>query len=133
MKLRFKEDPREWRKQVLLTALGVAIASSIFRWRKVLSPHVWLAALAFAAVLTVAALLKPEWFRSYYRLSMRIGFFFSKVFGFVALAVFFAFILTPVGLIMRLAGKDTLQLKRQNSVTTFWHPSKDCSPLDRLF
>ena len=27
MKLKFKEDPREWRKQVLLAAFGVALIS----------------------------------------------------------------------------------------------------------
>jgi hypothetical protein len=43
------------------------------------------------------------------------------------------FILTPAGWILRLAGKDLLQLKRQAGATTFWQTAKDASPLDRLF
>ena len=30
MKLKFKEDPKEWRKQALLAAFGVALVSSIY-------------------------------------------------------------------------------------------------------
>ena len=42
MKLKFKEDPKEWRKQALLTAPGLAILSSVLHWRHVLSAQVWL-------------------------------------------------------------------------------------------
>ena len=50
MKLKFKEDPKEWRKQALLTAPGLAILSSVLHWRHVLSAQVWLIILG---VLTV--------------------------------------------------------------------------------
>jgi hypothetical protein len=133
MKLRLKEDPKEWRKQALLTALGLALASSLLRWRRVLAPHPWLAVLVFAAAFAAASIVKPIWFRGYYRLAMRFGYFFSQIFGFVALVVFFLFILTPVGLILRLAGKDPLQLKRPLKATTYWQPAREPNPLDRLF
>lgn len=133
MQLKFKEDPREWRKQALLTALGLALASSLLRWRKVLTSHLWLVVLAAAAVFAAAALLKPAWFRGYYRFAMRFGYFFSKIFGFLALVVFFLFILTPVGLILRLAGKDPLQMKRPLDARTYWQPTREPNALDRLF
>ena len=133
MKLRFKEDPKEWRKQALLTAFGLALVSTLLRWRKELTPHLWLAVLTFAAAFAAVAILKPAWFRGYYRLAMRFGYFFSKIFGWVALVSFFFLVLTPVGLILRLAGKDPLQLKRPLKATTYWQPAREPNPLDRLF
>ena len=133
MKLKFKEDPKEWRKQALLAAFGIALISSVLRWRRLLTPHVWLAVLAVSALLAVCSWLRPEWFRGYYRLSMRLGFASSRILGFVALVLFFIFILTPVGLALRIAGKDPLQLKRPLNADTFWQSARDPNPLDRLF
>lgn len=133
MKLKLKEDPKEWRKQALLAALGLAVLSSLLRWRRGLPQEVWLAVLAVLGLVAIGAWLRPRWFRGYYRFSMRVGFAISQVIGFVALVLFFLFILTPVGFILRLAGKDPLQLKRPADTTTFWRTSNGPTPLDRLF
>src|SRR5208283_3582374 len=100
------------------------------RWRKHLSADVLCAVLALLAVVAICAFLQPQWFRGWYRLSLRLGFYSSQFIGRFMLMVFFIFIITPVGLVLRLAGKDPLQLKRPVNVTTYWHTSKDCSPLD---
>jgi len=133
MKLNFKEDPKEWRKSALLTALGLAILSSLLRWRRHLPVNVWCALLAVLAVVALCALLQPRWFRGWYRLSLRLGFYSSQFIGRGVLALFFIFVLTPVGLVLRLAGKDPLQLKRPRDAATCWHPAQNASPLDRLF
>jgi hypothetical protein len=133
MKLNFKEDPKEWRKSALLTALGLAILSSLLRWRKHLAVNVWLALLVLLAAVAVCAVLQPRWFRGWYRLSLRLGFYSSQFIGRFVLLVFFIVIITPLGFVLRLAGKDSLLLKRPREAKTFWHPAKDCSPLDRLF
>lgn len=133
MKLKLKEDPKEWRKQALLAALGLAVLCSLLRWRRVLPQNVWLAVLVALGLVAMSTLLRPRWFRGYYRFSMRVGFAISQVIGFVALVLFFCFILTPVGWVLRFAGKDPLQLKRPAEATTFWQPAKSDSPLDRLF
>jgi len=133
MKLNFKEDPKEWRKSALLTALGLALLSSVLRWRKHLPVNCWLALLALLVIVAICAVLQPGWFRGWYRLSLRLGFYSSQFIGRGVLLLFFIFIITPLGLVLRLAGKDSLQLKRPHSATTYWQPSKDSSPLDRLF
>jgi len=84
-------------------------------------------------VLVVAAVCWPRLFRGYHLVQMRAGFLISRWLGYMALTLFFIFILTPAGFILRLAGKDPLQLKRPANAATFWHPAKDASPLDRLF
>jgi hypothetical protein len=133
MKLKFKEDPKEWRKSTLLTVLGLAIFSSVLRWRKHLPVNCWLALLALLGFVAMAAVLQPCWFRGWYRLSLRLGFYSSQFIGRCVLLLFFIFVITPLGWVLRLAGKDSLQFKRPRSATTCWHPSKDSSPLDRLF
>ncbi len=133
MKLNLKDEPRQWRKSALLAAFGLMLVSLLLHWRHVLTTPIWLAIVAGLAVVMLAALLRPRWFRGYHLFSMRLGFAMSRIIGRVLLILFFLFILTPVGWILQLAGKDPLQLKRPVNATTFWQPAKDTSPLDRLF
>jgi hypothetical protein len=133
MKLNLKEDPKEWRKSAWLTALGLAILSTVLRWRHVLPVNGWYAALALLAAVAAGAGLQPGWFRGWYRFSMRVGFVTSQFIGRGVLMVFFLFILTPLGWVLRLAGKDPLQIKRPSDAGSYWHQAKDCSPLERLF
>jgi hypothetical protein len=64
---------------------------------------------------------------------LRLGFYSSQIIGRCVLALFFIFMITPLGFLLRLMGKDSLQLKRPQDVNTYWHQCKDYSPLDRLF
>ena len=133
MKLNLKDEPKEWRKSALLAAFGFALISSLLRWRQHLAPQIWLVILAVLAVLALAAGLQPRWFRGFHLFSMRLGFVISRILGRVFLTLFFIFILMPTGWLLRLAGKDLLQLKRPENPDTYWQQSKDCGPLDRLF
>ena len=133
MKLRFKEDPKEWRKAALLTAMALAVITTGLRWRRVLHTANWAAALGILGVIMLCATLRPGWFRGYYRGSTRVGFHLSQWLGCAALAILFLLILTPLGWVLRLMGKDPLQLKRPRNTETRWHPTGESSPLDRLF
>jgi hypothetical protein len=133
MKLNFKEDPAEWRKSALLTALGLGMVSSLLRWRRHLPANVWVALLALLGLVAICAALQPRWFRGWYRLSLRLGFYSSQYLGRAVLLLFFIIVLTPLGWVLRLRGKDPLQLQRPHRATTCWHEAKNCSPLDRLF
>ena len=133
MKLRLKEEPREWRKSALLSALGAALLSSVLRWRHVVTAGPWAVILAVLAVVALFACLRPRWFRGYYRLSARLGFWSSQLVAGVVLVLVFALLVTPLGLLFRLMGKDPLRLKRLRNADTYWQTSKETSPLDRSF
>jgi hypothetical protein len=133
LKLRLKEDPREWRKTVLLTALGLALLSSLLRWRHVLSQRTWLVVMAALALLALLSVLQPRWFRGFYRISVRVGFWLSQIVARIVLAILFFLVLAPLGVFFRLFGKDTLRLKPSRHATTYWVKAKENSPLDRLF
>jgi Saxitoxin biosynthesis operon protein SxtJ len=133
MKLKLKEDPKEWRKSALMSALGLAILSSVLRWRHVLPASAWKVILGFLAVVAITALSRPRVFRGYYRFSMKLGFGISRVIGYVTLAMFFFIVITPLGLLLRIFGKDPLRLRRPANAKSYWSPVRGKSSLDRLF
>ena len=133
MELNLKDEPKEWRKSALLSALGLAFVSSVLRWRHVLGNRAWLTILLILALIAIGAMLRPRWFRGYHLFSMQLGFVISRILGRALLMLFFLFILTPFGWILRMTRKDLLQLKRRPDATTYWQTSKESSPLDRLF
>jgi hypothetical protein len=133
MKLKLKEDPKEWRKAALMSALGLAVLSSVLRWRRILPTAVWALILCLLAAVAVAALARPRWFRGHYRFSTKLGFGLSRMAGYAVLAVFFFFVITPLGLLFRMFGKDPLRLRRPPNVQSYWSAVKGKSSLDRLF
>jgi hypothetical protein len=133
MKLRLKEDPREWRKSTLLTALGLALMSSLLRWRHVLSTRVWFGVLVIAALGALVAWLRPRWLRGYYRASVRAGFWLSQVLAQIVLVLIFLVLVTPFGWLLRVLGKDPLRLRRTPGASSYWTPCRKSTPLDQSF
>jgi hypothetical protein len=132
MKPKFSENPREWRKAALMSALGLAIFSGLLRWRGVLHILTWGIVLTALAAIAVAAVIEPRWFRGYHRFSTRLGFAISQFAGRIVLAVFFIVIVTPLSIIRRMMGKDPLRLQRPKT-GTYWTQAPPKTPLDRLF
>ena len=133
MKVRLKEDPREWRKSTLLTLLPLAVAGGLLRWRHVLPVGPWLGLMVVLAGTAGAACLRPQWFRGYYRFSTRAGFWLSDLLAKLILVAVFLLLLVPLGLLLRLLGQDPLRLKRDPLAASYWSTAKDPGPLDRLF
>lgn len=133
MRAKLKEDPKEWRKSTLLTVLALAVLSSILCWRGVLTVPAWRGVLLILVLTSLSALLFPRWFRGYYRVSTRVGFWLSLMLARIVLTGVFFFVITPLALVFRLSGKDALRLKRPPGCDTHWNASKPTSPLDRLF
>lgn len=132
MKIIYKEEPKEWRKAVLLPAVGLAVICSIMRWRRHVAVTTWGTILAFLVLLTVCACLWPRAFRGWYRISQWLGYYSSLWVGRVVLMLFFLLVITPAGLVLRALGKDLLQLRRPEGAT-HWRTAKECNPLDRMF
>ena len=133
MKLQLKEEPKEWRKAAWMSALGLAIFSSLLRWRRVLPAPAWELSLCAAAALIVAGASRPRWFGGYYRLSAMLGWAISQVAGRVVLAFIFFIIVTPLGLVLRMLGKDPLRLRPPAGAASYWSETRRKSSLDRLF
>jgi hypothetical protein len=133
MKLKLKEEPREWRKAVWMSALGLALLSSLLRWRRALPVTAWGLLLCVLAALAVAAARRPRWFRGYYRFSAKLGFALSQMAGRAVLVLLFFIVVTPLGLVLRMLGQDPLRLRRPVGAESYWSEVRGKSSLDRLF
>jgi hypothetical protein len=133
MKLKLKEEPKEWRKAAWMSALGLTVLSSLLRWRRVLPVAAWALILCVLAVLAIAAAIQPRWFRGYYRFSTKLGFALSQLAGHIILALVFFIVVTPLGLVLRMMGKDPLRLRRPPGVQSYWSEVRGKSSLDSLF
>ena len=131
--LRLKENPIEWFK---FTAV-MAVVVNLILWATYLRGLISIAIPAFAAVaalliVTIAA-IQPRWFRGFYRIGMTVSFHVGQVIGTVLLILLFFLVVTPMGLLLRLLGKDLLLIKKNTSKGTYWHPARDNREFDRMF
>jgi hypothetical protein len=133
MQPKLKEDPREWRKFVLVGATVFTLASGLAWKRGRLSDAPFVVILVTLVTVVVAACAKPRWFRSSYRTAMTASFHVGQVMGRILLGILFLCFITPFALVLRLFGKDLLKLKRNPGSKTYWHPAKASGELDRQF
>jgi hypothetical protein len=138
MRLRLKEDPREWRKFAWVLSVVVVALTALFLWRHPesrLGPGV---TLMLALLVFVTGTVQPRWFRPIYRGAMTGAHYAGQFFGRVLLAVIFVVLITPLSLLLRGIGKDLLHLRRPSQGSeqeegTYWRPVRPPGPLDRLF
>ena len=131
--LRLKEKPIEWIK--FTAVIGVAVnAVAWLLWRKGILPiAVPVAAVIIAVLFVIVATVRPYSFRGFHRGGMTVSFHIGQTMGKVMLVLFFFVFVTPMGLMLRLFGKDLLRLKRTPDEETYWHPAKSSREFDRMF
>ena len=131
--LRLKEKPIEWIK--FTAVIGVAVNAVLWLlWRRgVLPIAIPVAAATIAILFVIAAIVRPHSFRGFYRGGMTVSFHFGQVIGKIMLTLFFFLFVTPLGLLLRLLGKDLLLLKKIPDGKTYWHPAKNSHDFDRMF
>src|SRR5689334_5779976 len=91
---------------------GVFFVVALWPLVRGLPPRWW--ALAIAAPFGLITLFKPALFSGMNRLWTALGVRLAKIVGPIALLILFYGVLTPVGMLMRLTGKDPLRLDRDS-------------------
>jgi hypothetical protein len=81
-------------------------------------PH-WIA-LAIAAAFGLAALAAPRLLHPLNIAWFRLGLLLHRIVSPLVMGAVFFLCVTPIGLIMRICGKDLLSLRRRDSVRTYW-------------
>jgi hypothetical protein len=102
----------------LLVALWPLFYGELPRW--------W--ALGVATGFAMVALWKPALLARVNRLWLKFGVLLGKVMSPVALGVLFYCVIAPIGLLVRLAGKDPLRLKLDSGADSYWIPRKPPGP-----
>ena len=106
-----------------------ALGATYFAWPAPL----WGAVAALGGLSGLFALLQPSWNRPLYLL-LTVAFYpLGLVVSFVVLGIIFFLILTPVGLVFRLIGRDVLRRKRPEGATTYWIARTDTPEAGRYF
>ena len=112
-----KKQPRELRLFGLSFGAGLTLFGSLLLWRqKPPAPYV----LGGAALVLVLAMLAPRALAPLEWLLSRIFRTVTTALTYVILAVVFLLVLTPIGLIRRLLGKDSLGLRPDPGCKTYW-------------
>ena len=81
-------------------------------------PWLWLSGIG-AALITIA-LAAPALLQPLNRAWTGLGRLMQRVFDPVVLGFLFFFVITPIALIMRAAGKDPLLMKRDRAAASYW-------------
>lgn len=131
--LRLKETPLEWIKFTAVMGLALNLVIGLLCWKTGLPPALLISSACVAILAIAAALIRPHWFRGFYRGGMTFSFQIGQVIGKVLLTAFFFLLVTPMGLLLRLLGKDLLLLKSQPGQKTYWKKSKSSREFERMF
>ena len=78
----------------------------------------WLGGIAVA--FGAASLVVPAILRPLNKLWFKFGLLLHKVMTPLIMSILFYGLITPVGLLMRLTGKDPMRMKSQGTETTYW-------------
>lgn len=84
--------------------------------------------LCVAAVFTGLTLWRPETLNPANRAWLKLGLLMHRVVNPVIMAILFFGAMLPIGLAMRLFGKDFLKLARDRALPSYWQPRSDPRP-----
>ena len=82
------------------------------------SPRWW--SFGVAGILAAIAAIKPALLARPNALWMKFGVFLGNVVGPIAVGILFFGVVTPLGVIMRLTGKDPLRLRLNRGAGSYW-------------
>ncbi|MEQ1802087.1 MAG: SxtJ family membrane protein [Gammaproteobacteria bacterium] len=82
-------------------------------------------------ILGALALAMPDWLRPVYQGWMRLGLLMSRITTPVIMGVVFYLVITPMGLVMRLAGKDSMA-RRPREPKSSYRIASTATPPERL-
>lgn len=133
MKLKLKEKPSEWRKFTLVWCLLFSLIAFLLARKGVTSWLTYYFVVGLCSLATVTSFVKPRLFRAPYRGGMTLFFYIGQFMGKLLLAVIFVFLITPLGLLLKLLGKDLLQLKRPAHQSSLWKDARQTTDLQRQF
>ena len=77
-------------------------------------------ALGIAAVFLIVALARPALLAPLNTLWLKFGLLLSRVVNPIVIGLLFYSTVTPIGLVMRLLGKDPLRLRFEPAATSYW-------------
>ncbi|HJN81940.1 MAG TPA: hypothetical protein QF478_04120 [Verrucomicrobiota bacterium] len=114
-------------------SIMLSVVVAVLLWRAIIPwPSAWLAWGTVAVMLCVGLAWEAAG-RCVHRAGMMLGFCMGRVFGTLFLLLLFFVVLLPLGLTLRLFGKDLLQMRKWPPVAeSYWKIPRPPGSLDRM-
>jgi len=123
-----KKNKKELRKFGIVMTIPLGIIGGILFWRGQSAANYFL---IIAALFLISGLLLPKTLSPIERIWMKIAEIISMVMTRVILILTFYLVITPVGLLLRLMGKDLLQMKFEPDRESYWENVEEGGPCSR--
>ena len=132
MRLKLKEDPKEWRNFILIACAMLDILA-VLLYRKHTVGARGLATLAATSLLFAAlAFIFPARFRPVYRCGMTFSFRMGQVLQTVLLTFIYLVVFAPLALVLRASGKDLLELRKRER-ESYWKEARKPGSFEQQF
>ena len=119
---KIKSTPRELRKFALTMAIPLALVAGLLLWRQ--KDYYWCFFVA-AGLFVFPGLLVPALLKPIHKVWMTLAIMMGWVMTRVILSLLFFLVLTPTALLLRLLGKDLLNLKfNRDPSESYWMPRR---------
>lgn len=102
-------------------------------YRRLDNPAAAFAVWGVAAVITLVGLVSPRFMRLVYVGMMTLTFPIGWVISNIILLLVYYLVLTPIGIAMRLAGRDPMQRRPDRSAASYWIARSAETPTARYF
>jgi hypothetical protein len=123
-----RERNRSLRKFGLTMAVPLAVIGAVLLWRE--NPS-WVYPMGLSCSFLLFALAYPPVLAPIEKAWMAFGRVMSVIMTHIVLTVTFYAVMTPIGLLMRLFGKDPMARRPDRSVTSYWIPVDPDGPAAR--
>jgi len=115
---------RELRRFGLSFGSGLTVMGGLLLWKEK-APAPWL--LGVAGIVILAALVFPRLLQPLEALLAKVFVAVTTALTYVALTLAFFLMILPIGLLMRVFGKDTMNIRTKNP-DTYWQPCEPDGP-----
>ena len=121
-------DAQRLRKFGIVMAVAFALLASLLLWReRPAGPYL----LYVSAAFLVAALILPPVLAPIERVWMALARLLQVVMPTLILTLMFFVVMTPMGFLLRLSGKDLLDMRRDPDAESYWVPVEPDGPASR--
>ena len=134
VRYRLKKTPSDWKKYLLSFTSMLSIVVGVLIWKLFITWQTAYVAWGVIGLLLIVGLLSNIVSNAVYRVGMAIGFQIGRVFGAVLLFLMFCVVITPLGLFLRLIGKDLLNFQafKNLKIKSYWVTSKTPGSIDHM-
>ena len=134
VRYRLKKTPSDWKKYLLSFTSMLSIVVGVLIWKLFITWQTAYVAWGVIGLLLIVGLLSNIVSNAVYRVGMAIGFQIGRVFGAVLLFLMFCVVIFPLGLFLRLIGKDLLNFRafKNLKIKSYWATSKTPGSIDQM-